>query len=113
MATVTISINSREYAIACEDGQERRILQLSRLLDEKAQLLTQGASQISENMLLAMIALLLADELSETQKGGAVSASTPPPLDTSKLTALDNDLSLQIKSLDERLKSLAKIIESL
>ena len=113
MATVTISINSREYAIACEDGQERRILQLSRLLDEKAQLLTQGTSQISENMLLAMVALLLADELSETQKGGAAAAPTPPPLDTSKLTALDQDLSKQIKSLDERLKSLAKIIESL
>ena len=34
MAQVTISINSREYAIACEDGQELRILQLSRILDE-------------------------------------------------------------------------------
>ena len=112
MATVTISINSREYAISCEDGQERRILQLSRLLDEKAQMLTQGTSQISENMLLAMIALLLADELSETQKGVPVTAEQRP-FDTSKLATLDKDLAAQIKSLDERLKSLAKIIESL
>lgn len=36
MAQVTITINSREYAVACEDGQEVRILQLARLLDEKA-----------------------------------------------------------------------------
>lgn len=36
MAQVTITINSREYAVACEDGQEVRILQLARMLDEKA-----------------------------------------------------------------------------
>ena len=109
MSTVTISINSREYAIACEDGQERRILQLSRVLDEKAQLLTQGSSQISENMLLAMIALLLADELSEAQKG-----ETQQPLpDTSKLSSLDTEIAGTIKTLDERLKTLAKQIEML
>lgn len=37
MAQVTITINAREYAVACEDGQETRILQLARLLDEKDQ----------------------------------------------------------------------------
>ena len=36
MAQVTITINSREYAVACEDGQEVRIYQLARILDEKA-----------------------------------------------------------------------------
>ena len=109
MSTVTISINSREYAIACEDGQERRILQLSRVLDEKAQMLTQGSSQISENMLLAMIALLLADELSEAQKGGTSQQS----FDASKLAELDTEIAGTIKTLDERLKTLAKQIEML
>lgn len=42
MAQVTITINSREYAVACEDGQEVRILQLARMLDEKAKMLTQS-----------------------------------------------------------------------
>ena len=74
MAMVTISINSREYAIACEDGQELRIMQLSRILDEKAKLLTDGSTQISENMLLAMISLLLADELSELKKNQGIVA---------------------------------------
>ena len=40
MAQVTITINSREYAIACEDGQELRIIQLAKILDEKAKALT-------------------------------------------------------------------------
>ena len=65
MAQVTITINSREYGIACGDGQEAHIIKLSRLLDEKAKLLTAGNGQINENMLLAMIGLLLADELED------------------------------------------------
>ena len=113
MSTVTISINSREYAIACEDGQERRILQLSRILDEKAQMLTQGASQISENMLLAMVALLLADELSEMQKKGEINTGNQPQFDFSKLKALDAEIAETIKALDERLKVLARQIEIL
>ena len=62
MAQITITINSREYPIACEDGQELRIMQLANVLDEKAKLLAGDGSQISESLLLAMVGLLLADE---------------------------------------------------
>lgn len=110
MAQVTITINSREYAIACEDGQELRILQLSRLLDEKAKLLTDGTNQVSESMLLAMVGLLLADELSELKKGATASA---PKIDTAEFQKTDTELASTIKSLDERLKSLAKDINLL
>lgn len=72
MAQVTITINSREYAIACEDGQEVRILQLARVLDDKAKQIGGGSGQINENMLLTMVGLLLADELSELRKAQAV-----------------------------------------
>ena len=68
MAQVTITINAREYAVACEDGQELRIMQLARILDDKAKMLTQGGQQVNENMLLAMVGLLVADELSELKK---------------------------------------------
>ncbi|MCQ2741511.1 MAG: cell division protein ZapA, partial [Alphaproteobacteria bacterium] len=108
--TVTITINSREYAIACEDGQERRILALSNLLEEKAQLLTDGANQISENMLLVMVALLLADDLNELKKGNPKSEAS---VNTAALEKLDADIAATVKSLDERIKTLAKAINSL
>ncbi len=112
MAQVTISINSREYAIACEDGQEARILQLSHILDEKAQLLTDGTSQISESMLLAMVALLLADELSELKKEkGKPEFSSQN--ESEKLKKIDVELACIIKSLNDRLKMLAKEINLL
>ena len=59
MAQVTITINSREYAVACEDGQELRIIQLANILDEKAKALTEGSQQVNECMLLAMVGAIL------------------------------------------------------
>lgn len=69
MAQVTIQINGREYGIACDDGQEGHIIRLANLLNDKAKLLTGGGAHINENQLLAMVGLLLADELQDAQKG--------------------------------------------
>ena len=85
MAQVTITINSREYAVACEDGQEVRIMQLSRLLDEKARMITGGSLQVNENMLLAMVGLLLADELTELKKGVPPAVAGGEAVDNSRL----------------------------
>lgn len=107
MAQVTITINSREYAVACEDGQEVRIFQLARLLDEKAKMITAGAGQVNENMLLAMIGLLLADELSELKKSDMSKQLKETPVDNSRLLELDASLAEKIKTLSEQIKSVA------
>lgn len=78
MAQITITINSREYAVACDNGQEAYTMSLARMLDEKAKMLTAGGGHINENMLLAMVGLLMADELSETKK--KLAAGTPEPI---------------------------------
>ena len=77
MAQVTIQINAREYAIACGNGEEAHIIELARILDSKAKLLTQSGIQINENQLLAMVGLLVADELQDAkQKSGAPEVKT-------------------------------------
>ncbi len=114
MAQVTITINSREYMVACEDGQELRIIQLANLLDEKAKMITQNAGQVNENMLLAMVGLLVADELSELKKNAK--ASTPvveKSLDDERIREIDTLVADKIKSLQEPLKTLAKTINIL
>ena len=107
MAQVTITINSREYAVACEDGQEVRILQLARMLDEKAKMLTQASGQVNENMLLAMVGLLLADELTELRKSDMSKPPKELPVDNSRLLELDASLAEKIKTLSEQIKSVA------
>ena len=106
MAQVTITINSREYAVACEDGQELRIIQLANILDEKAKALTEGSQQVNECMLLAMVGLVLADELSELKKGATSGATTNNAI-AEKIKSADKTLAEQIKSLNKELNSLA------
>ncbi len=108
MAQVTITINSREYAVACEDGQEARIYQLAGVLDEKARALTGGSQQVNENMLLAMVGLVLADELSELKKGKKGGEhEREQNIDNKHLLELDEAISGKLKSLDEKLNLLA------
>lgn len=122
MSQVTITINSREYAVACEDGQEVSIIKLSRLLDEKAKLLTQGNQQVNENMLLAMVGLLLADELTELKKNiaagnpTAAAASSAPVVQgysEDDVKSLDTALAAQIKELTGQINSVANQIKLL
>ena len=100
MAQVTITINSREYAVACEDGQEVRILQLARMLDEKAK------------MLLAMVGLLLADELTELRKGNPA-AATPNADNRQRILEIDRVTAEALDKIAAEINSVAKQIESL
>lgn len=104
MAQVIITINDREYPIACENGQEMRIMQLAQILDKKARMLSSFNGKISENMMLAMIGILVADDLFEAQK--AQPAATPQNVDNSHTLA-------RIQALDEKIKAVAKIVETL
>lgn len=113
MAQVTVTINSREYAVACEDGQEVRIIQLARLLDEKAKMITNGVSQVNENMLLAMVGLLLADELSELKKSAVSEKPSIEPVDKSRLLTIDGDIATKLKKITEEIKSVASNINLL
>ena len=108
MAHVTVTINSREYGIACEDGQELRIIQLANILDEKARALTGGNTQINEAMLLAMVGLVLADELSELKKNPNSKENFSDEETLRKtLGEADSSLATQIKSLNDKLNLLA------
>lgn len=134
MAQVIITINYREYPISCDNGQEIQIMKLGRLLDEKAKSLTSALGHINENQLLAMVGLLLADELSELKKTvssapAAQASSTPTPaspasatatseqnshspISEEELSSLDAELAQNINSLNEAIKSVALQLKS-
>ena len=134
MAQVIITITYREYPISCDNGQEIQIMKLGRLLDEKAKSLTSALGHINENQLLAMVGLLLADELSELKKTvssapAAQASSTPTPaspasatatseqnthspISEEELSSLDAELAQNINSLNEAIKSVALQLKS-
>jgi cell division protein ZapA (FtsZ GTPase activity inhibitor) len=106
MGQVTITIDKREYVIACGDGQEAHIIELSRVLDEKAKQLA-GLGSLNENLKLAMIGLVLADELAD------IKAGKPVQISTEKLEMADSATAVKIDEQTTRIDNLIKEIRSL
>ncbi|NQU69610.1 MAG: cell division protein ZapA [Rhodospirillales bacterium] len=67
MASVDVSINGRNYQIACEKGEEERLSRLADYVDERVQELVVAVGQAGDSRLLVMASLLIADELYEAQ----------------------------------------------
>jgi cell division protein ZapA len=65
MAQVNISINGRNYEIACDDGEEAHVLKLGKYIDDKIAELVARMGQVGDTRLLVMTALLITDELSD------------------------------------------------
>jgi cell division protein ZapA len=65
---VNVTIHGRQFRMACEDGQEAHLQQLARDLDERIVALRGQFGEIGDARLTVMAALMVADELSETDK---------------------------------------------
>ncbi len=65
MAQVTVSINRREYRIACDEGEEAHLSELARFVDQRVGELVEAVGQIGDTRLMVMASLLIADELAD------------------------------------------------
>lgn len=63
MSHVNVSINGRQYRMACEDGEEAQLAQLAEDLDGRIRGLRQKFGEIGDQRLEVMAALMVADEL--------------------------------------------------
>ncbi|MEE8332621.1 MAG: cell division protein ZapA [Alphaproteobacteria bacterium] len=66
MAQVEVTVNGRNYRIACDDGQEDHLVELAEFVNGKVTELVSAVGQVGDARLLVMASLLIADELSET-----------------------------------------------
>jgi cell division protein ZapA len=65
MAQVSVTINGRQYRMACEDGQEGHLMRLAKDLDLRIGELRGKFGEIGDMRLTVMAALTIADELTE------------------------------------------------
>jgi len=68
MAELNVTINTRQYRVACENGQEEHLLELSQDLDQRIAQLRASFGEVGDTRLTVMAALTVADELSEAGK---------------------------------------------
>jgi cell division protein ZapA len=66
MSQVMVTINGRQFRMACEDGQENHLQRLAADLDQRIEQLRKNFGEIGDTRLTVMAALTVADELGET-----------------------------------------------
>jgi len=62
---VTVTINGRQFRMACENGQETHLLRLAEDLDQRIEKLRATFGEIGDTRLTVMAALTVADELAD------------------------------------------------
>jgi cell division protein ZapA len=65
MSQVNVTINGRQFRMACEDGQEGHLMELARELDTRICGLRTTFGEIGDTRLTVMAAITVADELAE------------------------------------------------
>ena len=68
MATVTVEVNGRSYAVGCADGQEERVGILARQFDTHVRQIAGDVGHVGDLRLFLMASLMLADELHEARQ---------------------------------------------
>jgi cell division protein ZapA len=68
MGQVNVTINGRNYRMACEDGQEDHLTRLAEDLDRRISGLRSDFGEIGDMRLTVMAALIVGDELDEQSK---------------------------------------------
>ena len=67
MSHVNVTINGRQYRMACEEGQEARLLKLAESMEQRVEALRGKFGEIGDARLTVMAALTVCDELLDAQ----------------------------------------------
>ena len=63
MSSVNITINGKQYRVACEPGQEQRLTQLAHDFDERIASMRSRFGEVGDARLTVMAAMMIGDEL--------------------------------------------------
>jgi len=72
MPEITIAIGGREFAVACQDGEEQYLHTAAKMLDDEAQVLSDQVGRMPEARMLLMAGLMLADKTASVEDRIAV-----------------------------------------
>lgn len=68
MAEVSLTIHGKTYGVACDDGQEARVRELGRYVDERMRTIAGSGAGSSETQNLVLTAIVLADEIADLRE---------------------------------------------
>ncbi|KZK76800.1 Cell division protein ZapA [Pseudovibrio sp. Ad46] len=68
MAQITVTINDRSFRMACDDGEEERLLGLAQRFDDSISSLRENFGEIGDQRLTVMAGIMVTDHLAEVER---------------------------------------------
>jgi cell division protein ZapA len=116
MPHVSVTINGRQYRMACDDGQEHHLARLAHDLDQRIAKLRASFGEIGDMRLTVMAALLMADELFEAGQRMRRFEEEFRAMQDARVIASDRDVKMQtaianaFNSAAERIEKVARAL---
>jgi cell division protein ZapA len=106
---VNLTINSRSYAVTCDDGQEGRIRRLGQYVDAKVAEFVGSIGQVGEARLLLLATLVIADELADASEALRLERSGAR---TAEAAAATDAAARGINGIAQRVEAIAARLET-
>ncbi len=120
MGEVNLVIDGRNYGIACDQGQEQRVQQLGRYIDQRLKEISSNSGANNKAQLMVLTALLLADEvfdlkdhnarIANSNRAAAAAVPKQPvyqglaPTEEKEITEAISKLAAKVETLAKRVK---------
>ncbi len=114
MAQITVTINGKSFRMACDDGEEERLMGLAARFDGWINDLRGAFGEIGDQRLTVMAGIMAADQLSELERKVARLEEQLADAKKQQVAALDNmsqneeELSRAVNTAAARIESLAE-----
>jgi cell division protein ZapA len=108
MAQVLVTVNGRAFELSCADGEEPRIRRLAQYVDSKIGDFVKMHGQIGEARLMLLAALVIADELSDSNEMIQSDRSRSRTAGVESSAAMVNG----IRGIAQRIESIAARLET-
>ena len=102
MAQVSVTIDSRKYRLACNEGEEARLESLAGVIDSKIGELRAAFGEIGDQRLVVMAALTIADNLAEARDAAEAERDRMKTVEAQAMT-----VAAGLDQLSSRIESLA------
>lgn len=112
MSSVTVTVNGRDYEIACDEGQEDRVRSLGNYVDENIRKIAGSGAVGGDIHLYVLTSLLMADEVYElrdrlNEMGENTATSQDLNLAVSQaLQEREQQISTQIDEITEQVENI-------
>lgn len=112
MAQVTVSIDGKQYRMACDEGQEEHLIDLAQRFDRYVTHLKDSFGEIGDQRLTVMAAITLADRYSEADRRVAHLEAEVTGLEEARAAVAERADSREL-GIAEAMEALAERLESL